>query len=86
MSKSKKGKKASKNLAIKQIKKYINEKFIECPLKDRKKLFIELKEWGESLGENGEIFLEALYQDESTQQTQLEIALDDALNKIEGKK
>lgn len=85
MSKSKKGKKSSRNLAIKQLKKHIDEKFLKCPLMDRKQLFIELKEWGESLGENGEIFLEALYQAESTQQTQLEIALDDALNKIEGK-
>ena len=85
MSKSRKGKNASKNLCIKQLTKYINDKFVECPLLDRKKLFFKLKEWGESLGENGELFLTALYQAESTKQTQLEIALDEALKKIEGK-
>ena len=84
MSKSQKGKKASKNLAIKQMIKNINEKFSECPSKDRKKLFLELKEWGESLGENGEIFLEALYQAESTQEAQLEIALEKGLKRIRG--
>lgn len=84
MSKSRKGKKSSRNLAIKQMIKTINKEFLECPLMDRKKLFLELKEWGESLGENGDIFLEALYQAETTQSAQLEIALEKGLKRIRG--
>ena len=84
MSKSKKGKKASKNLTIKQMQKLINEKMQQCPFNDRKQLFTELEKWGQELGENGELFLTALYKAESTQQIQQEIALEKGLKRIRG--
>lgn len=84
MSKSRKGKKASKKLAIEQLKALINKKFEECPQDLRKKLFLDLEKWGQELGENGELFRLALYSAENTQETQMLIALDEGLKRIRG--
>ena len=84
MSKSQKGKRASKNIAIKQLKTYINKKFEECPQVLREKLFIELEKWGHDMGENGLLFLEALYSAENTQETQMIIALNKGIKRIKG--
>lgn len=88
MAKSRHGKQASRTLAIKQFKKLINERFIQCSLKDRKALFLNLENWAKTeLNETGcEMFLEALYGADITQDIQREIALDNALSKIKGDK
>lgn len=84
MSKSKKGKKASYNLAIKQCEKIINEKFIKCPYADREKLFLNLERWAnDELGETQkEIFLHALYNAKETQESKIVLALRKALENI----
>lgn len=88
--KSKKGKQASKRIAIKQLTKLIDEKFKNCNFDDRRQLFEDLQVWAkDNLGETQyELFIEALYNAQSTQDIQLTIGLEKALNKIElgGKK
>lgn len=84
MSKSRKGKKASRKLAIENLKKLIETKFKECKFDDRTKLFKELEKWAkESLGEEQcELFLIALYNADCTQDIQKTIGLEKALDKI----
>ena len=84
MSQSKKGKKASFNLVVKQCEKIINEKFINCPFNLREELFINLEKWAnEELGETQkDIFLKALYNAKETQETQLLININKAINNI----
>ena len=86
MSQSKKGKKASFNLVVKQCEKIINEKFIKCPYDDREKLFLNLEEWAnKELGESQrKIFLTALYSAKETQDIQLSLALTRALKNLKG--
>ena len=81
---SRKGKKASKTLAINNLKKLIDEKFKKCNFDDRRKLFEDLQAWAkDNLGETQyELFLTALYEAESTQDIQLTIGLEKALEKI----
>lgn len=85
MSKSRKGKKASYNLAIKHCEKVINEKFKNLDFNARKELFKNLEEWAKKeLGETQkEIFMKALYNAESTQDIRISIALTEAFNKID---
>ena len=71
---------------VAKFKTIIDNKFNECPLNKKKALFESLEEWAKTeLDEKqSQLFLEALYDAQSTQNAQLEIALDKALNKIEG--
>lgn len=86
MAKSRKGKIASKRLCISQQRELIERKFKECPINERKDLFLGLEDWAkkELNEQQQEIFLEALYSAEITQSTQMEIALDKGLAKIRG--
>lgn len=81
---SRKGKKASKTLAINNLKKLIDEKFEKCNFDDRRTLFEDLQKWAkDNLGETQyELFIEALYQAKSTQDIQMTIALEKALEKV----
>ena len=76
---------AKRERLIKKIKKQINEDFEECPINKRKGLFIGLEEWGKGI-ENDEardIFLTALYDAENTQDTQILLAVDKAVDKLQ---
>lgn len=86
MAKSRKGKRAIKNMLIKQIKDLIEKKFKECPYTKRKELFLRLVEWAknELSSEQHELFIKSLYEAEITQEVQMELALDRALSKING--
>ena len=84
MAKSRKGKQASKNLLIKRFEKLIDDKFAKCPFDNRTELFEELEKWAKNeLNEECcEMFLEALYNAKSTQDTQLTIGLEKAIERI----
>lgn len=84
MAKSRKGK--TKRFAIKSAKLIINGKFEKCPTERKPNLFLMLLDWAKDdlKGEQQEIFLTALYEAESTQEAQLELALDRGLSKITG--
>ena len=90
MSRSKKGKKASRKLAIENLKKLIDEKFENVNFDDRRTLFDNLQKWAkDTMSEEAcEMFLEALYKAKSTQDIQLTIGLEKALERIDfgGKK
>lgn len=85
MAKSRKGK--TKKTAIKMAKMIVNGKFEKCPKEKKGELFLLLLDWAkDSLkGEQYEIFITALYEAESTQETQLELAIDRAVSHILGK-
>jgi len=82
--KSRKGKKASRRLAVENMKKLIDEKFSKCKFDDREKLFDNLQKWAyESLSKEAcEIFIEALYNADSTQDIQMTRTLTKALERI----
>ena len=86
MAKSRKGK--TKRFAINMQKRLIDSKFKECPKGKEKDLFLMLEEWGKEhlKDQQQEIFLTALYEAESTQSAQMELALDKGLEKIRGAK
>lgn len=86
--KSRKGKKASRRLAIENMKKLIDRDFENVAFNDRKTIFISLENWArENMNpESCEIFLEALYGAKSTQDIQLEIGVERALEKVSGGK
>ena len=83
MSKSRKGKQASKNLLIKRFEKIIDDKVAKCPFDKRTELFEELENWAKSElnDECCDMFLEALYNAQSTQDIQLSIAVEKAIIK-----
>jgi len=85
MAKSRKGK--TKRFAIKMAKMIVNGKFEKCPKEKKGELFLLSLDWAkDSLeGEQYEIFITALYEAESTQETQLELAIDRELSRIMGK-
>lgn len=84
MSRSRKGKQASRKLAIENLKKLIEERFCKCNFDDRRKLFEDLQVWAkQNLGkEQCELFLEALFNAKCTQDIQLTIGLENALGKV----
>ena len=83
MAKSRKGKKASKNLMIKKFEKLIDDKFAKCPFDKRTELFEELEKWAKTeLNEECcDMFLTALYNAKETQDIQLSIAVERAIIK-----
>lgn len=84
MSKSKRGKKATRNTCIKQLQSVITSKFEKVNFDDRRKLFEDLEKWArETMGEQQlDLFLEALYSAPITQDIQITIALEKALERI----
>ena len=90
MSRSRLGKKASKKLAIENLKKLIDEKFEKVNFDDRRKLFEDLQAWAKNTmnEEACDMFIQALYEAKSTQDIQLTMALENALERIDfgGKK
>lgn len=88
MAKSRKGKKASRSLCIKKMNDLIENKFKNVNFDDRTKLFQELEKWAkkELSEEQCEIFLEALYNADCTQDIQMTLGLEKALDKFMGGK
>lgn len=88
MAKSRLGKKASRKLAVENMKKLIDSKFENVAFSDKKALFIDLENWARETmnSESCEIFLEALYGAKTTQDIQLEIGVEKALEKVFGGK
>ena len=84
MAKSRRGK--TKRFAINMQKRLIDSKFKECPKGKEKELFLMLENWAKSdlTEEQSEIFLTALYGANATQEIQMEIAIDRALEKMKG--
>lgn len=70
---------------VAKFKAIIDNKFKECPLAKKKALFESLEKWGQTeLDEKqSQLFLEALYDAESTQETQITIVLNNYLKKEE---
>ena len=71
-------------LLLKKLTQYLDEKFSSTPINLRKKLFNDLESWAkEEMNEECcVIFLSALYNAKSTQEVQMEIALDKAVKTI----
>lgn len=84
MAKSRKGKKASKNLMVKRIEKLIDERFNQTPYQERTALFVMLEKWAnnELNKECCDIFLTALYNAQSTQDIQIAMAFEKAVKRI----
>lgn len=68
---------------VAKFKAIIDSKFKECPLDKKKELFESLEKWAQTeLDEKqSQLFLEALYDAESTQTTQIMLALDNYFKK-----
>lgn len=73
--------------AYKGCLKIIEDKFSKAPYTMRKSLFEQLETWArtELVGEQQDIFLEALYNAPITLEIRLEIGLDKVLNKGDNK-
>lgn len=84
MAKSRKGKKASKNLMIKKFERLIDDKFNQTPYHERTALFVMLEKWAntELNKECCDIFLTALYNAQSTQDIQITIAFEKEFERI----
>lgn len=70
--------------ALKRAVEIIDEHFKKCPITRHKALFVELEAWANSdlTDEARDIFIEALYTAESTNDTRILLAVEKAVSKI----